>query len=376
MKRARIGAFFVLFFVLAFGGAAAADSSSGFPIVSDISPALWGADIGIGYRGFQLFPGVDTVFWLYGGGAYEQMSYRRNPDGTMIIGAAPGGVDPAADTVYDRWSGRWQLGIVQGLAWNTRTDDDLLEAFVFYRGRIDDNLQAGAGQLIFLSSLPDRMGLFQNAVLAGLAYDDIMVNAASQTGEGISAEASVEWGPEAFFNAVFGRSDYLRFNATGRAFFPAFDAFRDDVDSIFSTVYLCGFFSADYVFGAYVPLNVRQTFGGMDPRTGLGGAIRGVDAGAMDANLKMVVNLELRVNFPDILGMIPGFLMYWDGGYFNQIGEAVAQPAGGFVSSAGVGVYLSLFGLTAVTLYGNARITGVNADGGHFSYGLEFSSKF
>ena len=58
--------------------------------------------------------------------------------------------------------------------------------------------------------------------------------------------------------------------------------------------------------------------------------MRGVDPGAYDTNLKAVNNLELRVNLPAIVppDMVPGAVLYWDIGYYNQVGEAgVSAPA-------------------------------------------------
>jgi hypothetical protein len=359
-----------------------ASTPSETPFLFDIVPTLWGADIGVGYRGFPLFQGVDSIVWLYSGGAFEQMTYMRLSDGSLILGAAPSGIS-VQDILYDRWSGRWQLGLVQGLAENPRWAEigdpgairNLMEVFLFYRGRVDVNLQTGPTQLVFLSAIPDRSGLFQNALLLGLAYNDIFLHYETQTREGLSAEISAEWGPSFLGNTLFGGSDYARFNITGRAFLPLLDLSREESPPI-NSLYLAAFFSADCALGADVPLNIRQTFGGLDPRTGLGWAVRGIDSGSMDTNLKLAGNVELRLNIIDLWGVMPGALVYWDAGYYGQIGEAVASPASGFVSSAGAGIFLGVFNITALTLYGNARLVGVNADGSVFTVSFEFSSHF
>jgi hypothetical protein len=365
---------------LAYGQNAAPESDR-FPFVFDISPVLWGADIGVGYRGLGLASGVDTIFWVYAGGGYEQLTYMRLPDGSLITGAAPGGINPDVDLFYNRWSGRWQLGIAQGIAWNPRIKGDLLEAFTFYRGRYDANINADPGQLIFRSSIPDKDGLFQNAALAGVKYNDLLLDTRNKTWSGAGGEASVEWGPAALSNTLFGRSDYARFNLSARAFLPLYEslyeAAPESLANLFS-LYAGDFFSADYAMGDYVPLNIRQTFGGLHPRVGLGGALRGVDDGSMDTNLKLVNNFEIRANLPALWlpDLVPGVLLYWDAGYYDQLGGQTS-PSSGFVSSVGAGVFIDLFDITSLTVYIHYRLTGENAKGSPLTlFELKFSAQF
>jgi hypothetical protein len=357
----------------------AAYGQDGFPLVFDVSPVLWGLDLGVGYKGISFAPGMDTILWIYGGGAYEQMTYERLPDGTLISGQAPETIAPGEDPFYNRWSARWQLGIAQGIVWNPRVEANLLEAFLFYRGRADFNLRSptNADQLLFLSSIPDRNGIFQNALLLGVKFNDLLFDPRHKTSHGVSGEVSAEWGPAFFFNTLFGSSDYLRFNVTARAFLPILDAAPERRANLFS-VYLCDFLSADYVLGKSVPLNIRQTFGGLDPRTGLGNALRGADAGSLDVNLKLVNNFEARANMPALWfeDLVPGVLVYWDAGWYDQVGEPIAAPGNGFVTSVGAGVFLDVFDLTSLTGYLNYRLTGVNADGSRLTFSFDFAAKF
>ena len=111
---------------------------------------------------------------------------------------------------------------------------------------------------------------------------------------------------------------------------------------------------------------VRRSFGGRDAlRTGLGYAVRGIDSGALDTNPKLVHNLELRMNLPAIVlpDIVPGVLVHWDAGYFAQVGESVATPLSGFVSTIGAGVYVNLLDLATLSAYLHYRLDGVNADG-------------
>jgi hypothetical protein len=362
---------------LALLGSFAAGAEERSPYVLNAVLTDWGADVGVGYRGTPLFAGVDTILWVWGGGSMESMAYFRTPDGSLITGAAPAGVDASRDPYYWRASGRWQLGLAQGLAADPRASEDLLEAFLYYRGRLDANLRDAAvpGQLVFLSSLPDRHGLLQSALLAGIRYNDVLADRVHKTRSGISAELSVEWGPPLPINLVIGSSDYLRVNATARGFLPllALEPGRNLV-----SLYLCDFLSLDWAFGRSVPLIIRQTFGGLDPRTGLGGALRGVDSGAFDTPLKAVNNLELRATFPalGLPDLVPGLLLFWDAGAYGQAGEPVPDPLAGVLTSVGAGVFLDFFDLTSLTLYVQWRLTGVNADASPLIPPWSFASFF
>ena len=374
MKRVSF-AVFTLIFVLAAGAAAHADGSRS-PWVFDVDLRLWGLDLGVGYRGFPLLQGVDTTFWGVAGGAYEKMSYYRQTE-AIIIGKYPG---PADDLVFYRADAKWWLGVAQGLLWNERIDENRLEALLFYRGRFDENL-IEAGDLIDTSDLPDESGLFQNTLFAGLAYNDILVDKKHKTKSGISGEISAEWGPAFLANTVYGSSDFVRFNATARGFFPLYDAAPDRQGNLFS-MYLGEFFSADYAIGlggTAVPYVIRRTFGGKEPRTGLGYAVRGVDSGSLDTNLKLVNNFELRMNLPAIVlpDIVPGALVHWDVGYFSQVGESIASPQSGFVSTVGAGVFVNLFDIATLAAYIHYRLDGVNADGSALvPFDLQFGLHF
>lgn len=352
---------------------ALAGAQERFPFLFDISPVFWGCDVGVGYRGLALVSGLDTVFWVYGGGGYEQMTYQRYPDGSLVTGALPSGLDPSTAPFYERWSARWQAGIEQGILWNPKLQSNLLDAFVFYRGRVDRNDLSDRTQLISLSSLPDKAGITQNSFLVGLNYNDISLDLRSKVQSGLYGEVTAEWVPPSL-NAI---GDAVRFNATVKGFLPLFDAAPEADTNLFS-VYAGDFLSADYAMGPSVPLNIRQTIGGLEPRVGLGYAVRGVDDGSMDTNLKVVNNMEVRANLPALLyrDIVPGVLCYVDTGYYDQVGETVANPLSGVVASVGVGAFLDVLDLSSVTGYVNCRLTGTGDDGSRLHVSVEFSAKF
>jgi hypothetical protein len=231
-----------------------------------------------------------------------------------------------------------------------------------------------------LSVLPDRDGLLQNAILAGFSFDDLLFDARHKTRRGAAGELSVEWAPAFFFNKFFGDSDYLRFNAKARFFFPLYDRTPESPTNLLSA-YWGEFFSIDYAIalGAQVPMNIRQTFGGREQITGLGKAVRGVDEGSLDTNLKAVNNMELRLNLPAVVlaDLVPGLILYWDIGYYNQVGEpSILSPLSGIVSSVGVGAFLDVLDLGTGAGYLNWRLVGENADGSVFTVSVEFGLHF
>ena len=84
MKAIRASALAVLF-----SAALAAAAQERSPFLLNAILTDWGSDVGVGYRGAPLFPGVDTIFWAWGGGSIESMSFYRTTGGSLITGAAP-----------------------------------------------------------------------------------------------------------------------------------------------------------------------------------------------------------------------------------------------------------------------------------------------
>ena len=357
------------------------------PLAFDVGPRIWGADFGIGYTGLELLDGRDTTLWLWAGGGWEKMPYYRITDSTLeaeyldlasgAIVPLPVAIDATTDPFYQRAEAKWQLGIEQGLVAAEDDAPDLVVAFLYYRGRYDANSDFGtliAGNLP--ADLPDRGGIFQNSLLLGAAYEGVAKNDHTVK-EGLQAEASVEYGPSFLVSAAGGAVSFLRVNATARAFLPIWDAAPDRDGNLFS-VYAGDFVSVDWVTGDQVPLNVRQSFGGRSPRTGLGGAVRGVDSGSMDANFKAVNNLEVRVLGPALFlpTIVPGLVAYVDAGCFGLVGEPI-PTAWGFVASTGAGLFVDFFGFAQITGYLHYRLVGENANGSALTpFAIDFTLKF
>lgn len=336
-------------------------------LLFDVNPRMWGGNVGVGYRGLEPVSGLDTILWVYGGGAYESLNFWRNSDdGSLIVGAGTAR-SSTGKASFDRAGGEWQLGAAQGILWNARKRGNLLEGFLFLRGRAYFHLEdsdSATGQLVFLSGLPDARGSLQNSLFAGLSFDDAFLDARTKVLDGISAELSAEWGPRFLWNGVYGGADFLRLNATARFFLPLFDADPAAPWNVFA-VGLADFASVDWTAGT-VPAEIARTFGGRDARKGLGGAVRGIDSASADAVFKAVNNLEMRASLPALFlkDIVPGFVAYVDAGWYDNTGSSVSGAGQkGFLASAGCGVSLNVLDITTLVAYTHYRLTGANADG-------------
>jgi hypothetical protein len=367
--------------------AAAPLFAADLPLAFDVAPRIWGLDLAVGFTGLELLEGRHTTIWLWGGGGWEKTLYRL-ADGTIVgdyfdlatgsLSSAPALADPDEDPFFQRAEGKWQLGIVQGFVPAPDNRPDLVVGFLYYRGQYDVHLDQGtliaAPPVGYL--FPDQEGIFQNSLLVGGAYQGVVRNDHAVK-SGLEAEASVEWGP-------FAPSDFVRLNATARYFLPIWDATPDRDRNLFS-VYAGDFVSVDWAIGDAVPLSIRQSFGGQSPRTGLGGAVRGVDSGSLDGYFKAVNNLEVRLLAPAVAlfgrndAIVPGLVAYVDAGLFGSAGSP-GPEAWGCVASTGTGVFVDLINFAQLTLYLHYRLVGVNANGSALttpSFGtLDFTLKF
>jgi hypothetical protein len=367
--------------------AAAPLFAADLPLAFDVAPRIWGLDLAVGFTGLELLEGRHTTIWLWGGGGWEKKTLYRLADGTIVgdyfdlatgsLSSAPALADPDEDPFFQRAEGKWQLGIVQGFVAAPDDRPDLLVGFLYYRGQYDVHLDQGALlSAVPTYAFPDQDGILQHSLIAGAAWQAVIRNAHTVK-SGLEAEASAEWGP-------FAPSDFVRLNATARYFLPLYDAAPSRDRNLFS-VYAGDFLSVDWAIGDAVPLNIRQSFGGQKPRTGLGYAVRGVDTGSLDGDFKAVNNLEVRVLGPALAlwgrkdAAVPGLVAYVDAGIFGSAGSPGGE-AWGFVASTGAGVFVDLFNFAQLTLYLHYRMVGLNANGSPWSFPsfdtLDFTLKF
>ncbi|MBN1798950.1 MAG: BamA/TamA family outer membrane protein [Spirochaetales bacterium] len=337
----------------------------GDPLVFDPDLRIWGADLGIGFRGVRMFPDLDTILWFYIGGGYENIGYFRTPDGRLYDGDEPG-YDPETSPYYWRAGGRFDVGMAQGLIWNDKINKNGLEYFLFYRLRFNMHMQeedSASPQLMYEISRDDEDGSLQNSIFTGVSWDDIDNSHPHRFKSGTYAEASAEWGPEFFLNDIFGRADFFRISFLAKAFLPLWDLNPQYPVNVLS-MYLGVNIRLDYAFGSYLPLNVLNTFGGRKSIGGLGFALRGYEDYRYDAPFKVVANIELRTNLPAVIlpNLIPGILVFFDSGYYDFID--VNEK--GLLFSAGAGIYITLLDVSSLVFYTYFPLSQERVTGGYW----------
>lgn len=347
------------------------------PLIIELSPRIIGLDVGFGYRGLPIFSGVDTIIWLTLGGGYESIGFYRKPDGTPYSGSLSG-YDPKTSPYYWRINSQFSVGLAQGLLWNDRIEKNLVEIFLFYKFRYDTHLEDSEvddPQLIFDGDFVDKDGVLHNSILLGIIWQDIDKKHIHKIWSGTEADISVEWGPEFLANSLISHTDFLRLNLTARAFLPILDAAPDAVQNMFS-IYFGAFLAIDYLTGANIPINILQTFGGRYPRQGLGFALRGYEYGRFSSRFKVVNNLEIRMNLPE-LGkgvFMPGLVFYFDTGYYNFLDYSEEQN---LLFTTGAGLFINVFDITNFTFYTQFLLNGTRLSGDFYNpIGMEFNLHF
>jgi hypothetical protein len=342
------------------------------PMFFDIEPDFIGATLIFGFKDLGFFPEVDTIFAVEAGGSYDWFGYYRTPADKPFNGSVTG-FDPETGPVYTRAGFKLSFTLAQGLLWNSKEMHNLLELFARIKSRYYFNFNdENTNQLLFAGSLPDREQQLQNSVMIGLEWKDIDYNSPHQLPAGTQVEISLEYGPQWLLNEMVGKADYFRCNASARACIPLFDLTPDSYLNTLSS-YLGIFLGVDYAWGEYVPLTIRETMGGKNPRKAVGYAVRGVEDCRFDTPLKIVGNIEIRTNLPAVgtTDIIPGITVFLDGAYYDYID----YNESGFVFSAGAGLYISLFNLFVLTFNTAFLLNETRTDGSTWTP-LLFSGMF
>lgn len=332
------------------GGAWAGDLEVGFEGVRFFNGVIpGGLDLSLTYYGLELSDAADTKIFLKGGGGYENASlYRDQLTGDPLLT-----VDSVPEYAY-KANFQWELAFIQGFS-RREDGDNLLEAFLFYRGRYDN----------YLNELPtvvftDIREIFGTSFMTGISYDS-RVQSRHRSKEGLYAEATAEWGP-GFLNTT----DFWRVSGQLRGFLPVYDM-PNEGGNLFN-VYLAGFLGADYADGAQVPIYVNQSFGGRDLRDSLGNSVRGYFHPRYDSSLKATASAEFRLVGPSpsliwpavelLEKVVPYLFGFADAGYYAGFADATASyaNASGFLASVGGGFALDLIGFAQASVIAGVRL--------------------
>jgi len=356
-----------------------------------------GIDVTVGCKLPQWFAGMDTILQAGFGGGYEGFGTFRTFDYRPNSPVIPPEVaaDPDGNLEFNSPNFQWQAGIRQGILWNQELNHNLLEAFLYYRGRYDRYLEGRhywgsdetriaaiestheAWQASYLGS--DAHGIFGTSLFAGLAYDALRFETRSKAYDGTYAEASLEISP--YFPSVLGASDFWRLNFSTKSFRILYQD-RPQAEKNRLAIYAGSYLSIDYSDASrQMPLYVMQSFGGTEVRKGLAHAVRGFEDYSWDTQLKIVHNFDLRFNLPVIYSirgrdLLPGLVVYFDLGYGTRYWGDPQDTPGGFLGSIGLGAYLGLLDLLYAQLYCHFPLIGRRIDGAPFALDLDIGLHF
>jgi hypothetical protein len=330
-----------------------------------LKPKPWGANLMIGYKDLSLIRGLDTILWAGGGAFWEQAPFYRNIDDELLTVNNIGDLDLKQDLFYERLNINWVAGISQGICWNKQLDENLLDISFFYKGRYDQHFEDDTKEQVLFNQnqlLPDVYGIQQHAFISGFTLNLLANNTQSNVKEGSWAETSIEWAP-VFINNT---ADYIRFNTTLKNFIKIF-SLPLEAENYFN-LYWGNMLIFDLIDGASIPINIRQSVGGIQQqRLALGnGVIRGVDKGRYDANLKLAECSELRMILPiNLLNeIVPGIMCFFDSAYYDQLKGA----SGGFIFSTGGGAFIDLFDKLQLTYYMSCFLNDKNLNDEQWSF--------
>ena len=297
-----------------------------------------------------------TALSLRLGAGYEDEFLLRDAVTGDPISVEAAESSPMGGQRYQSPNVQWDFGVVQGLA--KRDGENLVEAFILYRGRLD----------LHDTSLPDgrfadMRGLFSTSAIAGAAYLGVTRDS-RRVMSGAAAEASAELSPS-FANGSLGDSDFFRLNLQAEGYLPlaSFGRPSDPSLNLFS-LYLAGFASLDHAEGAAIPIYVLQGFGGREEHKSLGGSVRGYPSRGFDSGSKAVASAELRALGPALFG-VPWFMplvsAFCDVGYYSGLpGATTAAYSGsrGAFYSAGFGLQADIVDFAYLGFYAGWKFPG------------------
>jgi hypothetical protein len=319
---------------------------------TEIVPGIrfWGADLEFRYKGIKLIQPLVTRFCFLIGSGYEDPGYFRNPDGSEYTPP----IDYVNDlSIYKRFNLTWGVGVRQGILFDQRKNDNLLEAHLLLRGRYDKDIESASipGSLIFQSGLPDKNEMLQNSIVAGAFFNTIVIHPKQRKRTGISADMSVEYAPKFLANDLIGKADFSRFTFDFRTFQTIFDIPPDNPnDNNLFNAYLCNRIVFDALFGPGIPINARQSIGGrsMAPTNAVGYSVRGIDDRRFDSYLKFIINTDLRLNLHSIplFDMVPGAIFFFDIATFDNLDYSMTLS--NLKYTTGIGFFVYVFGFEPV----------------------------
>ncbi len=292
---------------------------------------IWGGDAAFGWKGWDLFPGVDTVLWASAGAGYQASHYFDFDDDSVIP------VDPGS-FLYNNLNVDWRFGVAQGILFNPAQNRNLVELLLLYRGKYQHYVDKNG----VLAGLPEQNGLLQHSLTVGLLFDSTSEDKPSLNSRGLYAVLSAELVPERLGNDVLGKSDFWRLSLGLTGYQPV-------LDSPTVSIYLADRLMLEHIFGDQVPISALGTIGvlkkipiGANPRRALGDTLRGIWTNRYDGFVKLTNNFDLRLHFPALTLFklaTPVVVAYFDAGVYDQMTDALQFDAVYCTTGLGIGLW-------------------------------------
>ncbi len=287
---------------------------------------IWAAKLSLEYTGLSLIPGQKTSLeTIVTGGWLTQFSYYTGSYSNRLLP-----VSTFDDTNAEFKTAFVQniLGIRQGFIANSRNGKNLLEAFLYYKGRWEGHYPSGSNSPWFtsLTDNPEQENIFQSSFISGVGYNNSFRNHHGVI-DGINADVRGEYAPS-FMNSS---ADYYCFTGEIQGYLPLFDLNPESRMNTFS-VYLADRVRTAYTDGSYRTYSIRLENAA---------EVRGIEKARLDSRFTAVNNFEIRFNLPSLFipDIKPGLLTYFDAGYYYE-----DSSYSGTVMSTGAGLYVDLFG--------------------------------
>jgi hypothetical protein len=342
-------------------------------ILSDLEfvPGLrfWGGDLEIDYKGITLVPSLTTRLCVLFGSGYETIGYYREPDESQYT--PPDDASEENLALFNRWQYVWALGIRQGILFHKAKNDNLLETYLYYRGKSDTYMQDDVypDALIFDSGYPDAKGILLNSFITGLFFNSVVVHPTQRKRTGIKIDLSYEYAP-GFINDS-EKADFSRLTFDARGFLTLIDTDPENKNekNIFN-LYIGNRFLTDCLFGEQIPVVARQAVGGrgLDTSSAFGGVMRGIATRRFDGYLKVLHNFDIRMNLPTLWIATPGIVLYFDAGLSDELDYKLSFDS--LHTSTGIGLFVFGLGFDVI-VYANYWI-----DGNKFSPSFDFKLHF
>ncbi|GAB1432943.1 hypothetical protein MASR2M29_15680 [Spirochaetota bacterium] len=264
---------------------------------------FWNVQAFAGIKGPDFLPEAESWFKLFMGGGRYGDGWLYYPDGEKYID--PGFKFDGA--YFDALGIHALLGMDLGFFYDKSLSKNRLLSQLYLRSDRRWHISNSDGPTnIMDSGLTEKDGYWESSIFTRLLLDYIKEDKIFRLKHGVSGELLLEWTPGMDWNRLAGTNDYFRAGAKVHGYFTI-------INNRFVSLYSANRFVADILFGNEIPPHARRYVGGFLKEVASGYAVKGLAPFSYDANLRLILNNELRLVFPSIplpLGVKPELFVF------------------------------------------------------------------